>query len=109
MPAHPTFYVRREVYDNHGGYDLDYRYHSDEELTARLMAVKRIRTCYVPEVWVRMRMGGATNRSFRNVIRGNRESYRALKKLGLKVSPLYFVSKFSMRTIQYFRRNQSSA
>ena len=104
MPAHPTFYVRRQLYLDHGGYDLAYPFHSDEDMAARLMAVHRIHTRYVPEVWVTMRLGGATNRSIGNVIRGNRESYRALRKLGLKVTPGYFVTKFSMRLRQFFQK-----
>ena len=104
MPAHPTFYVRRRLYQDHGDYDLAYPIHSDEDMTARLMAVQGIRTRYIPDVWVAMRLGGATNRSIGNVMQGNRESYRALKKLGLDVTPWYFVTKFSMRLRQYFRK-----
>jgi glycosyltransferase involved in cell wall biosynthesis len=79
MPAHPTFYVRREIYQKYGSFKLDYRFH-----------------------WVRMRVGGATNRSIRNILSGNLESYRACKKLGLNMSPLYFVTKFMMRIPQFF-------
>jgi glycosyltransferase involved in cell wall biosynthesis len=102
MPAHPTFYVRREIYQKYGSFKLDYRFHSDYELTARFIAVEQIKTRYVPEVWVRMRVGGATNRSIRNILSGNLESYRACKKLGLNMSPLYFVTKFMMRIPQFF-------
>ena len=102
MPAHPTFYVRRELYQRYGDFKLDYRFHSDYELTARFIAVNKIKTRYIPEVWVRMRVGGATNRSFKNILSGNLESYRACKKLGLKMSPLYFITKFMMRVPQFF-------
>ena len=109
MPAHPTFYVRREVYLDHGGYNLDYKFHSDEELAARFMAVKKIKTCYVSEPWVRMRLGGATNRSLANIVKGSQESIRALGALGLNISPFYFITKFSMRIKQYFKRGPDPA
>jgi len=102
MPAHPTFYVRRKIYKKFGCFNLGYPFHSDFELTARLMAVEKISTQYVPEVWVKMQMGGVTNRSISNIVRGNLESYQACKKLGLNMSPLYFLTKFMMRIPQFF-------
>ncbi len=104
MPAHPTFYVRREIYEKYGGFDLNYQFHADYAITAKFMAVKQIKTKFVAETWVRMRMGGSSNRSLANIIRGNLESYDACKKLGLNMSPMYFVTKFLMRLPQFFRR-----
>ena len=104
MPAHPTFFVRKSVYEKYGSFDLRYRFQSDYELTARFMAVNEIPTRYIPEVWVRMRMGGTTNRSLSNIIRGNLESYRACKRLGLDMKPWYFITKFAMRIPQFFKR-----
>lgn len=106
MPAHPTFYARRDIYENFGYFNLNYHFQSDYELTARFMAVEKIKTKYIPEVWVRMRLGGATNRSIVNILKGNLESYNACKKLGLKMSPIYFVTKFFMRVSQFFIRSK---
>jgi len=104
LPAHPTFFVRRSVYDVHGMFDLAYRYQSDFELTLRFLEVARIRSSYLPEILVRMRMGGTTNNSIGNIIRGNLESYRACRHHGLAVSPAFFFTKFAMRLPQFFRR-----
>ena len=104
MPAHPTFYVRREIYRRHGGFDTRYRLQADYEICMRLLAVKHIKAVYVPEIWVRMRMGGATNRSIRNVWRGNLEAYRAARESGLRVSPLFILQKLLSRVPQFFAR-----
>jgi glycosyltransferase involved in cell wall biosynthesis len=104
MPAHPTFYARREVYARCGGYDTNYRLQSDFEFTMRALAVHHVRAAYVPEIWVRMRTGGATNRSLRNVARGNLEAYRAARKNGLAVSPLFMLRKVLSRVPQFFLR-----
>jgi glycosyltransferase involved in cell wall biosynthesis len=104
LPAHPTFFVRKAVYDQCGGFDLDYKIQSDFELTLRLLELHRIRSLYVPEIWVRMRMGGTTNNSILNIIKGNLEAYRACKKHQFNVSPLFFVSKIAGRVPQFFRR-----
>ena len=103
IPAHPTFYARKEIYDKYGVFDSSLKFQADLEHTARVMAVHEVKTRYVSEVWVCMRMGGATNRSISNILEGNLESYRAFKKLGLKVSPAYFVTKFMMRIPQFFK------
>jgi len=104
IPAHPTFFVRRELYDRYGDFDLRYQFQSDFELTMRFLEVKRVKSVYVPEIWVLMRMGGATNRSMANIIKGNLESLRACRSHGVSVGPWFFVKKFSMRIPQFFRR-----
>lgn len=107
MPAHPTFFVRRKIYEQFGCFDLDFKLQSDFELTMRLLEIHRIKTTYIPKVLVKMRMGGATNRSFANVIRGNLEAYRACKKNGVKVTPLFMIGKILSRIPQFFNKPSS--
>jgi len=104
MPAHPTLFVTRRTYQRHGLFDLDFRIQSDFELTMRFLAVHRIRSRYLPGVMVRMRLGGVTNRSLGNVVRGNLEAYRACRKHGLAVTPLFMLRKVLSRLPQFFRR-----
>jgi glycosyltransferase involved in cell wall biosynthesis len=104
MPAHPTFFVRRRVYQAFGGFDLSYRLQSDFDLTTRFLEVRRIRAAYLPRVLVRMRTGGATNRSVCNVIRGNIEAYRSCKKNALPVSPFFVVRKLLSRVPQFLSK-----
>jgi len=104
MPAHPTFFVRRTVYERYGDFRVDLEFQADLELTARFIAVNRISVAYLPEILVRMRIGGKTNRSVSNILKGNMESYRACRDLGLDITPLYFLRKFAMRVPQFFRR-----
>lgn len=106
MPAHPTFFLRRSSYQKIGPYRVDLRYQSDLEFCARAFEKFQIRSRYVPELWVRMRLGGVTNNSVKSMWQGNWESYRALKELGLKRNPLwYFCLKFGAKIPQFiFRR-----
>ena len=104
MPAHPTFYVRREVYARLGGFNLQYRLQGDFELTLRFLEVHRIRARHVAEIWVRMRTGGASNRNWRDVLRGNFEAYRAARAHGLKVTPFFVLRKILSRLPQFFAR-----
>jgi len=104
MPAHPTFYVRQSVYQRFGGFDLQFNLQADFELTMRFLEVHRIKSLYIPKVLVKMRLGGATNRSLRNVLQGNLEAYRACKKHGLAVTPLFMVRKVLSRLPQFFAK-----
>jgi glycosyltransferase involved in cell wall biosynthesis len=104
MPAHPTFFARRAVYERYGGFDLSFRLQADFDLTMRLLEVHRIQFRYLPRVLVRMRTGGATNSSIRNVIKGNLEAYRACRKNSPGVSPIFVVRKVLSRVPQFFAR-----
>jgi len=106
MPAHPTFYVRRSVYQEFGGFDLRFRLQADFELTMRLLEVHRIRSVYLPRVLVKMRVGGATNNSLANILAGNLEAYRACLKNGLPVTPFFMLRKILSRIPQFFARPQ---
>jgi glycosyltransferase involved in cell wall biosynthesis len=104
-PPHPTFYVRREVYQRLGGFDLSFRIAADVALMARFLAVEGISSHHIPEVLVHMRLGGTTNRSFQNIWTQNREVARALKKLGLRFSWLRFgLHKLLSRAGQFVLR-----
>lgn len=104
-PPHPTLYVRRAFYERLGGFDLAYPLAADLELMARFFEVHRIRARYVPEVLVRMRTGGATNRSWGNIARQNREILSALRKNGLVGSMAGFaLRKIASRLRQFTTR-----
>lgn len=104
MPAHPTFFVRRSVYQKHGGFDLSYGLQADFELALRLMRVHGIRTVFIPETWVRMRAGGVGGGSIRNVISGNLAAYRACRDHNLDVGVLFIARKIASRIPQFFAR-----
>jgi glycosyltransferase involved in cell wall biosynthesis len=104
IPAHPTFFVRRQVYEKYGDFDLRYKIQSDFDLTMRFLEIHQVRSVYIPKILVRMRMGGTTNKRLGNIIKGNLESYRACRENGLKVTPLFFVVKIFSRLPQFVRR-----
>lgn len=78
MPPHPAFYARRSVYERLGGFDTRYRIAADYDCMLRFLS-GGVRAAYVPQVLVKMRLGGASNRSLRNILNKSREDYAALK------------------------------
>lgn len=106
MPAHPTFFARRKVYEKFGLFDLNFPRQADFELTLRYLAVHQVCTRYVPKVWVKMRLGGVSNGNLFKVISANMEAYRACKKNLLKISvaPIFILRKMASRIPQFFKR-----
>lgn len=90
-PPHPTFFVRRDVYRRLGGFDLSRPIGTDVVLMLSFLEVHRIRARYVPGVWVKMRVGGESNASVRNVVRQNLVILDAARDLGVPINPLRFL------------------
>lgn len=80
MPPHPTFYVRRSLVTALGGFDLGFRIAADYDFMLRYLGRPGARVAYVPALLVRMRVGGASNRSFSALVRKSREDLQALRK-----------------------------
>lgn len=105
VPPHPTFFARREVYEKYGGFDTSYKIAADYELLLRMFEVNQINTIYIPRILVHMRLGGETNKSFKNIIIQNREIWKALKAHNMNPSVWsFFSSKTRDRLSQYFYR-----
>lgn len=83
MPAHPSFYCRREVYERYGTFDTTYRVAADFENLLRLIYVNRIRTCYLPVDFVTMRTGGASTSGLSSHRQIMRDHLRALRSNGV--------------------------
>jgi glycosyltransferase len=80
MPPHPTFYARRTLYQQFGGFDINYRIAADYDCMLRFLGKKGILCAYLPEILVNMRVGGISNRSFDKILLKSREDYRALRQ-----------------------------
>lgn len=97
MPAHPSFYVRREVYDKYGLYDLDFRTSSDFEMMVRLFVKEKIRSKYINKDFVTMRAGGESTAGLEAKRKVNRDIAGSLKKHGVYSNQLF-------QSLRYFWR-----
>lgn len=83
MPPHPTFYVRRDIYSRFGMFDTRYRIAADYENMLRILWRGQVQAAYIPEVLVRMRLGGVSNLSLLNMLHKSREDYAAMRQNGI--------------------------
>lgn len=83
MPPHPTLYLRARVYDTFGAHDTSFRIAADYEAMLRYLVRGQIRLAYIPEVMVKMRVGGESNRSLGRILTKSREDLRAMRRHGV--------------------------
>jgi glycosyltransferase involved in cell wall biosynthesis len=101
VPAHPSFYARAALYRQYGGFDLTFQLAADFDMLLRLLEIYKISSVYIPEVLVRMRLGGATNGTLRNVIKQNVEIWKVFRKYGQRVGLKPFAFKLMLRLSQF--------
>jgi glycosyltransferase len=83
MPPHPTLYLRRQVFDHWGLYDINFRIASDYDAMLRYLVKGQIKLAYIPEVLVKMRVGGESNRSLGRILLKSREDLQAIRQNGV--------------------------
>lgn len=77
MPPHPTFFLKRTIYQNLGNYTTSFKSAADYELMLRMLFRYNVSVSYLPEVMVLMRTGGVSNASVKNRIKANLEDKKA--------------------------------
>ena len=104
MPPHPTFFVRRSLYEQHGGYRLDLGSAADYELMLRMLLRHGANAVHIPEVLVHMRNQGMSNASLKNRIKANRFDRQAWRVNGLTPRPWTLIAKPLGKLGQWFAR-----
>lgn len=89
-PAHPTLYLKSDVYKKFGHFDLNFRLAADFEIMLRFLDNYKINIAYLPESLVKMRLGGETNKSIVNIYNQNIECIKAFEKNKIKVNKLFY-------------------
>lgn len=79
MPAHPTLFLRDTIYKEHGKFNIDYRIAADYDFILRIFKVSDYKFYFLPETITKMRVGGASNRSLKNLMLKTKEDYRAAR------------------------------
>jgi len=102
MPPHPSFFVKNSCYERFGKFNTSLRSAADYEMMLRLLHKHKCSTSYIPEVLVKMRVGGKSNVSFANRIKANREDKKAWSINGLTPGLFTFIRKPLSKLSQFF-------
>ncbi|WP_315905492.1 glycosyltransferase family 2 protein [Vibrio fluvialis] len=103
MPPHPTFYMRRELYLSLGLFDLGFKIAADYDSLLRYLWSNKVSMSYLPKVLIKMRVGGASNRSLSNIYKKTCEDIQALKNNKVFWPKALFIKNFS-KVPQFFKR-----
>ncbi len=108
MPPHPTFFVKREVYEKFGGLNTNLKLSADYELMLRLIHKHGIKIGYLKDTIVKMRMGGVSNVSIFVKLKANIEDKLAWKLNGIKPGFATTLLKPLKKIKQYFKRTYAN-
>ena len=101
MPAHPSFYCKREIFDKAGLYSLDYKIGADYEMMVRLFKRLKIKTLYVNKDFVTMRTGGASNTNVRSRLTLIEEDVKACRENGIYTNRFFIMLKFLYKIFEF--------
>jgi glycosyltransferase len=101
VPPHPSLFLKREVYNTAGIFNLKYKLAADYEFMLRIFKKYSFNTKYINQVFVRMRLGGATNKNLKNIYKGNLEILNAWKNNSLRSPFLFMPKRILKRLLQY--------
>lgn len=104
IPAHPSFYCRRECFEKYGGYKTDYKIAADFDLLLRFIYVHRIRIKYLPVDMVTMRLGGASTSGLKSRMTGMKEHLRSFRENGVKTNRFLLSLRYFYKVTEYFRK-----
>lgn len=104
MPAHPALFLRREVVERVGRFKTDYRIAGDFEFIVRVFSDKAIRYQHIPEVLVKMQIGGVSTAGGRAKLVLNKEVLRACRENGINTNLLKILSKYPAKLLELVLR-----
>lgn len=79
MPAHPTLFLKREIYLKHGVFNTTFKISADYDFILRIFKDQNLKSGYLPKIVTKMRVGGASNRSLKNIFKKTKEDYCAIR------------------------------
>lgn len=104
MPPHPTFFLRRNVYEKHGDFDTSFEICADFDLMVRLFHKENLAYTYIPETLVKMRTGGSSTRGIKSTLTINKEMLRSCKMHGINTNYGRIYSKYFTKVFQLVKK-----
>lgn len=104
MPAHPTFFVKKNIYEKYGVFKTDYKIAADYELLVRFLSKNKVTYSYIKEPIVKMRLGGASTSGIKSNYTLNKEIIRACKENDIYTNWIMILSKYPKKILGLFKK-----
>lgn len=102
MPPHPTFYCRRYIFEKYGLYSLEYGSAADYQFILNCLYVNKLSAFYIKKVIIKMKIGGISNKSLSNRVKGLLFDLKAMKNARIPLPVIALVIKPVRKIIQFF-------
>ena len=77
-PPHPTLYVKKDIYDKYGNYNINYKIAADLDFMYRIIN-NNVNLKYIDTCFVKMRTGGTSTNGLKGYYKNFKEAYKVLK------------------------------
>jgi len=101
MPPHPTFYCKRNIFDKFGLYRIDFKIAADYELMMRFLLVNKVTYKYLPMVFVKMSLGGASTKNLNSKLLINKEVLKACNLNNIKTNLFKIYTKYLFKIFEF--------
>ncbi len=105
-PAHPAFYVKRELFERYGMYKVNFDISGDFELLLRFLLIHQVNAVYIKDVWVKMRQGGVSTSGIRSILKQNAEIIGACKLNGIYTNSAMIYAKYLVKWWGFIFKNR---
>ena len=103
MPAHPTFFAKKSLYEKVGPFSLNYKIAADFEMLLRMLKVHNASYTYLPKPLVKMRAGGVSTSGLKQSLLLNREIVKACQDHGVSTHLAKVLLKFPMKMLELIK------
>ena len=102
-PPHPSLFVKKSIYNKFGLFNLEYEFAADFDLMLRFFEINQCKVMFINNFITKMRLGGKTTKSLKNIIEGNKEIINIFNQNNLKAVNLYSLKRILKKLLQYFK------
>lgn len=104
MPPHPTFFVKKDLYNKFGLFNTSFKISADYELMLRFLFKNKLSAVYLPKTLIKMRVGGVSNSSMKNRLLANREDRKAWRINGIRPKWFTLLMKPASKVMQFLKK-----
>jgi len=98
---HPTFFVKKEIYNKYGSFNLKFKIAADYELLLRFLKIHKIKLFYLPRIIVNMNNNGVSSQNLKQRLKGWKELKLSWKENNLQLPCLFIIRRIIFKLTQY--------
>jgi glycosyltransferase involved in cell wall biosynthesis len=103
VPPHPTFFIKKKIYNKYGKFNLQFTLSADFDLILRFLGVHKVLFSYIPEILVKMRTGGKSTSSLKRTFIMNSEDLKSCRNHGVRTNLFKFYLKYFIKVFHIFK------